>query len=58
MINNYQIFFFNDINNNVTIKCTEDEFINELIKEELIENEYEFENVNWIIFENGKKIKG
>jgi hypothetical protein len=58
MINNYLIFLFNDPNNNVTINCTREDLINQLISEELINSADEYNTVEFIIFENGIKIKG
>jgi hypothetical protein len=58
MINNYLIFLFNDPNNNVTINCTREDLINQLISEELINSADEYNTVDFIIFENGIKIKG
>jgi hypothetical protein len=58
MINNYLIFLFNDPNNNVTINCTREDLINQLISEELINSADEYNKVEFIIFENGIKIKG
>jgi hypothetical protein len=58
MINNYLIFLFNDPNNNVTINCTRENLINQLISEELINSSDEYNTVEFIIFENGIKIKG
>jgi hypothetical protein len=58
MINNYLIFLFNDPNNNVTINCTREDLINQLISEELINSSDEYNTVEFIIFENGIKIKG
>ena len=58
MINNYLVCFFNDVNNNVTINCTREDLINQLISEELINSADEYNKVEFIIFENGIKIKG
>ena len=58
MKNNYLIFLDNDINNNLHLYCTKEELINDLITNEVLESEAEFESVNWIIFENGVRIKG
>lgn len=58
MINNYLICFFNDVNNNVTINCTREELTSVLVKEELISSESEYNEVDWVVFENGIKIKG
>jgi hypothetical protein len=58
MINNYLIFLFNDPNNNVTINCTREDLINQLISEELINSADEYNTVDFIIFENGIRIKG
>jgi len=57
MINNYLIFLFNDPNNNVTINCTREDLINQLISEELINSADEYNTVDFTIFENGIKIK-
>jgi hypothetical protein len=57
MINNYLVCFFNDANNNVTINCTREDLINQLISEELINSADEYNTVEFIIFENGIKIK-
>ena len=57
MINNYLIFLFNDLNNNVTINCTREDLINQLISEELINSADEYNTVDFTIFENGIKIK-
>ena len=58
MKNNYLIFFDNNINNSLHLYCTKEELINDLISNEVLESEAEFESVNWIIFENGIRIKG
>ena len=58
MKNNYLIFLDNDINNSLHLYCTKEELINDLITNEVLESEAEFESVNWIIFENGIRIKG
>ena len=57
MINNYLVCFFGDVNNNVTINCTREDLINQLISEELIGSADEYDAVEFIIFENGIKIK-
>ena len=58
MKHNYLIFFDNDINNSLHLYCTKKELINDLISNEVLKSEAEFESVNWIIFEDGVRIKG
>ena len=58
MKHNYLIFFDNDIINSLHLYCTREELINDLLSNEVLKDEAEFELVDWIIFEDGVRIKG
>ena len=58
MKNNYLIFFNRSVDDSIYFNCTKDELVGELINEQLIESEDEYNDVCWVVFENGVRIKG